>query len=151
MSEKPTPGATSSIEDQIRLREEKARDLRERGQHPYGNEVQVGATAKHVRQTVASTRRVIVACSFVFLSDLSGSKVETYAAVRLCIDSWRWADVPFLIRTGKRLAVTANEVIVRLKKPPLSESRDNGRPSSATESSPSTLLSFTGSCSRSPT
>src|SRR5438093_1961222 len=50
MSEKPTPGATSSIEDQIRLREEKARDLRERGQHPYGNEVQVGATAEHVKE-----------------------------------------------------------------------------------------------------
>src|SRR5438552_16954458 len=50
MSEKPTPGATSSIEDQIRLREEKARDLRERGQHPYGNEVQVGATAEHATE-----------------------------------------------------------------------------------------------------
>src|SRR5713226_5003732 len=50
MSEKPTPGATSSIEDQIRLREEKARDLRARGQHPYGNAVQVGSTAEHVKE-----------------------------------------------------------------------------------------------------
>src|SRR5256714_13537383 len=50
MSEKPTPGATSSIEDQIRLREEKARDLRARGQHPYGNDVQVGTTTEHVRE-----------------------------------------------------------------------------------------------------
>src|SRR5438128_506296 len=50
MSEKPTPGATSSIEDQIRLREEKARDLRARGQHPYGNVVQVGTTTEHVRE-----------------------------------------------------------------------------------------------------
>src|SRR6266852_5240467 len=50
MSEKPTPGATSSIEDQIRLREEKARDLRARGQHPYGNAVQVGVTAEHVKE-----------------------------------------------------------------------------------------------------
>src|SRR5438874_447171 len=50
MSDKPTPGATSSIEDQIRLREEKARDLRARGQHPYGNDVQVGTTTEHVRE-----------------------------------------------------------------------------------------------------
>src|SRR5882672_4587595 len=50
MSDKPIPGATSSIEDQIRLREEKARDLRARGQHPYGNAVQVGATAEHVKE-----------------------------------------------------------------------------------------------------
>src|SRR5918911_1348938 len=50
MSEKPTPGATSSIEDQIRLREEKARSLRERGLHPYGNDVQVTTTTAHVRE-----------------------------------------------------------------------------------------------------
>ncbi|HXN21831.1 MAG TPA: glucose-6-phosphate dehydrogenase [Candidatus Dormibacteraeota bacterium] len=47
------------------------------------------------------------------------SDVETYAAVRLYIDSWRWAGVPFLIRAGKCLPVTATEVFVRLKKPPL--------------------------------
>jgi glucose-6-phosphate 1-dehydrogenase len=46
------------------------------------------------------------------------SDTETYAAVRLYIDSWRWADVPFLIRTGKRLAVTATEVMVRFRRPP---------------------------------
>jgi glucose-6-phosphate 1-dehydrogenase len=46
------------------------------------------------------------------------SNVETYAALRLCVDSWRWADVPFYVRTGKHLAVTATEVFVRLKRPP---------------------------------
>jgi glucose-6-phosphate 1-dehydrogenase len=45
------------------------------------------------------------------------SKVETYAALRLCIDSPRWAGVPFLIRAGKRLAVSATEVMVRLRMP----------------------------------
>jgi len=49
------------------------------------------------------------------------STVETFAAVRLRIDSWRWADVPFLIRAGKSMAVTATEVIVDLKRPPLSK------------------------------
>src|SRR5919198_627136 len=53
MSDRPTPGATSSIEDQIRLREEKARALRERGLHPYGNDVQVTATTAHVRDVHA--------------------------------------------------------------------------------------------------
>ena len=47
------------------------------------------------------------------------SSVETFAAVRLHIDSWRWEGVPFLIRAGKSLAVTATEVVVTLKRPPL--------------------------------
>lgn len=45
------------------------------------------------------------------------SKVETYAALRLEIDSWRWNGVPFYIRAGKRLPVTATEVVVDLKPP----------------------------------
>ena len=45
------------------------------------------------------------------------SAVETYAALELAIDSPRWAGVPFLIRAGKRLAVTATEVVVRLREP----------------------------------
>jgi glucose-6-phosphate 1-dehydrogenase len=47
-----------------------------------------------------------------------GSTVETFAAARLQIDTWRWADVPFFIRAGKRLAATVTEVIVELKQPP---------------------------------
>jgi glucose-6-phosphate 1-dehydrogenase len=46
------------------------------------------------------------------------SQVETFAAVRLNIDSWRWSGVPFLIRAGKCLPVTATEVLVELKRPP---------------------------------
>src|SRR5437588_11263349 len=47
------------------------------------------------------------------------SKVETFAAVRLEIQSWRWSGVPFLIRAGKCLPVTATEVLVKLRRPPL--------------------------------
>ena len=47
------------------------------------------------------------------------SKVETFAAVRLHVDSWRWEDVPFFIRAGKCLPVTTTEVFVKLKRPPL--------------------------------
>jgi glucose-6-phosphate 1-dehydrogenase len=46
------------------------------------------------------------------------SQVETFAAVELHIDSWRWQGVPFFVRTGKCLPVTATEVLVELKAPP---------------------------------
>jgi len=46
------------------------------------------------------------------------SKVETYAAIRLFVDTWRWAGVPFYIRAGKCLPVTVTEVIVNFKRPP---------------------------------
>jgi glucose-6-phosphate 1-dehydrogenase len=48
------------------------------------------------------------------------SNVETYAAVRLHIDSWRWDGVPFFIAAGKRLATTATEALITLRRPPLS-------------------------------
>lgn len=46
------------------------------------------------------------------------STVETFAAVELRIDTWRWADVPFFIHAGKCLSATVTEVVVELKKPP---------------------------------
>ncbi|MGP0064901.1 MAG: glucose-6-phosphate dehydrogenase [Isosphaeraceae bacterium] len=46
------------------------------------------------------------------------SQVETFAALRLNIDSWRWAGVPILIRAGKSLAKSATEVMVRFHAPP---------------------------------
>ena len=49
------------------------------------------------------------------------SEVETFAALKLHVDSWRWADVPFLIRAGKNLPVTATEVMVKLRRPPLAK------------------------------
>jgi glucose-6-phosphate 1-dehydrogenase len=47
------------------------------------------------------------------------SKVETFAALRLNIESWRWDGVPFFIRAGKCLPVTTTEVMVTLRRPPL--------------------------------
>ncbi|MGL6222648.1 MAG: glucose-6-phosphate dehydrogenase, partial [Steroidobacteraceae bacterium] len=46
------------------------------------------------------------------------SDAETFAALRFEIDSWRWADVPFFIRTGKRMPVTATEVMATFRHPP---------------------------------
>ena len=48
----------------------------------------------------------------------SDSQVETFAAVKLHIDTWRWAGVPFYIRAGKQMPVSVTEVFVELKRPP---------------------------------
>jgi glucose-6-phosphate 1-dehydrogenase len=48
----------------------------------------------------------------------AGSGTETYAALRLEIDNWRWAGVPFFIRTGKRLPVTQTELRLVFRRPP---------------------------------
>jgi len=68
------------------------------------------------------TKNDVVRGQFTGYSDEDGvapdSKVETFAAVRLQMDSWRWEGVPFYIRAGKNLPVTATEVIVELRQPP---------------------------------
>jgi glucose-6-phosphate 1-dehydrogenase len=46
------------------------------------------------------------------------SQVETFAALRVDVDSWRWQGVPFYIRAGKSLPVTCTEIVVRLRLPP---------------------------------
>src|ERR1700681_4885239 len=52
------------------------------------------------------------------------SKIETFAAVRLEVDTWRWAGVPFVLRAAKCLPVTATEALVKLKDPPLRRHAD---------------------------
>jgi glucose-6-phosphate 1-dehydrogenase len=47
------------------------------------------------------------------------STTETYIGLRLRLDNWRWADVPFYLRTGKRLARRVSEIAIRFKTPPL--------------------------------
>lgn len=57
-----------------------------------------------------------------------GSRTETYAAVKLYLDSWRWQDVPFYLRAGKCLATTATEVSVHFRRPPrIFDEPDPGR------------------------
>ncbi len=48
----------------------------------------------------------------------SGSQTATYAAMRLCIDNWRWQGVPFYLRSGKRLAAKTTEVFIQFKSVP---------------------------------
>jgi glucose-6-phosphate 1-dehydrogenase len=52
------------------------------------------------------------------------SNIETYVAMRLKIDNWRWAGVPFYLRTGKRLNIRSSEIAIRFKSAPLALFRD---------------------------
>ena len=47
------------------------------------------------------------------------SRTETYVGLKLFIDNWRWADVPFYIRSGKRMAQRVTEIVIQFKRPPL--------------------------------
>ena len=73
------------------------------------------------------------------------SQVETFVALKLYIDTWRWAGVPFYLRAGKCLPITATEVMVELKPPPLGVF-DEVRPANANyfrfRLSPEVLLSI---------
>src|SRR6476620_2141202 len=53
-----------------------------------------------------------------------GSTTETYAALKLTIDNWRWAGVPFYLRTGKALAVKRTEIAIKFKQAPFAMFRD---------------------------
>jgi glucose-6-phosphate 1-dehydrogenase len=86
--------------------------------------------AEAIRDEQAKVLRTIrpMACPDVVLGQFAGyraepgvaadSRVPTYAALALHVDSWRWDGVPFFVRAGKCLATTATEVFVELKNPP---------------------------------
>lgn len=56
-----------------------------------------------------------------------GSTVETFAALRLFIDNWRWSGVPFYLRSGKRLATRVTEIVVQFKPAPYSPFSERGK------------------------
>lgn len=78
--------------------------------------------AKVLRSVVPVAPADVVRGQYVGYLDERGvnpnSRVETYAAMRLEIDTWRWAKVPFFVRAGKRLPYTATEAVVTFKEPP---------------------------------
>jgi glucose-6-phosphate 1-dehydrogenase len=80
---------------------------------------------KVFRQIKPLDPSALVRGQFVGYKDEEGvdknSTVETFAAVRLDIDSWRWNGVPFFIRAGKCMPVTRTEVIIALKRPPVAK------------------------------
>ena len=54
------------------------------------------------------------------------SKTETYVALQLNIENWRWAGVPFYLRTGKRMATRQTEVVIHFRSPPFALFRETG-------------------------
>ncbi|MEQ8842145.1 MAG: glucose-6-phosphate dehydrogenase [Acidimicrobiales bacterium] len=87
---------------------------------------------KIMRATKSLTAADIVRGQYRDYRDEDGvdpaSDTETYVAVRLEIDSWRWAGVPFIIRAGKGLATTATEAVVQFRRPPSAIFDDGGEP-----------------------
>lgn len=77
---------------------------------------------KALRSIVTPSRDDIVRGQYVGYRDEPGvagdSKTETYAAIRLEVDSWRWAGVPWIIRAGKALESTVTEAVVEFVRPP---------------------------------
>ena len=64
------------------------------------------------------------------------STTETYVALHTSIDNWRWAGVPFLLRSGKRLRKRVSEIAVQFKQPPLHLFRNLGATNGATHTRP---------------
>ena len=91
---------------------------------PIGNDAEAlrDEKVKVLKSIRPLTGRSLVRGQFRGYRDEEGvapdSNVETFAAMQLHIDSWRWAGVPFYLRAGKCLPVTATEAFVRLRRPP---------------------------------
>jgi glucose-6-phosphate 1-dehydrogenase len=87
-----------------------------------GSEAMRDEKTKVLRAVRAPERRGVVRGQYAGYRGEQGvaanSDMETYAALRFDVESWRWADVPFFVRTGKKLAVTATEVMATLRRPP---------------------------------
>lgn len=87
-----------------------------------GSDAQRDEKAKVLRSIAPLSRNDIVRGQYTGYRAEPGvdprSDVETYVALRLAIDSWRWADVPFFIRAGKGLATTGTEVLATFRRPP---------------------------------
>jgi glucose-6-phosphate 1-dehydrogenase len=79
-------------------------------------------TVKVLRSTNACDTKRLVRGQYRGYREEEGvaddSNVETFAAMRLEVDNWRWADVPFYLRTGKRLAQKATEITLKFRKVP---------------------------------
>ncbi len=71
-------------------------------------------------QYTAGKRRGEILKAYTDEKDVKAdSSTETYVAMKLFVDNWRWSDVPFYIRTGKNLPVRVTEVVIHLKPAPL--------------------------------
>ncbi len=90
-------------------------------------------SARRSRPTPRTTSAASTTATSTSTASRRDSTTETYAALRLEIDNWRWAGVPFFIRTGKRLPVTQTELRLVFKHPPR---LGFARPAAAPEAQP---------------
>ncbi|MEV4617385.1 glucose-6-phosphate dehydrogenase [Asanoa sp. NPDC049573] len=99
----------------------------------YGHQDIRPEKAKVLRAMPPLRHNEVVRGQFAGYTDEDGvaadSTVETFIALRARIDNWRWAGVPFFIRAGKKLPVTATEAVIRLRRPPAAlTGADRGHP-----------------------
>src|SRR5271169_5842836 len=92
-----------------------------RGQYIEGevNGQRVPGYRKEVRQSFETMNKPLPQASV-------HSTTETFVGLKLFVDNWRWAGVPFYLRTGKRLPKRVSEVAIQFKKPPFSLFRKTG-------------------------
>jgi len=97
------------------LRDEKVKVLRSIGPIP---QEAVHAHAFRAQYTAGRSKEGKLPGYLAEKGVAAGSTTETYAALKLYIDNWRWRHVPFYLRTGKRLARTNSLVAICFKHPP---------------------------------
>jgi len=84
--------------------------------------------ARCLRPTRATTRAASTSATATSSASPPDSKTETYAAMRLEVENWRWSGMPFFIRTGKLLPITQTELRLVFRRPPrLGLPSQNGR------------------------
>ena len=99
------------------VRNEKAKVLE--AIHPYQHDEVLTHVVRgqYGEGTVAGEERVPAYRADPHVAD--DSSTETYAALRMCVDNWRWAGVPFYLRTGKRMPSRVSEIAIQFKRAPL--------------------------------
>jgi len=104
------------------VREEKLKVLRAVRPIPPGGVERFAVRGQYVQGTVGGEEVPAYHAEDRVAPD---SHTETYAALKLLVDSWRWQGVPFYLRTGKRLAERVTEIAIQFKRPPVTMFRDD--------------------------
>ena len=99
------------------VRNEKAKVLEAIRPYQHDEALTQAVRGQYGEGTVASGERVSAYRAEPRVAD--DSSTETYVALRMCVDNWRWAGVPFYLRTGKRMPSRVSEIAIQFKRSPL--------------------------------
>src|SRR3954454_5982124 len=97
------------------IRDEKVKVIRALREFPRGHETDVAVRGQYTDGSVLGERAI------AYRNEVNvdpNSKVETYAALKIFVDNWRWADVPFYIRAGKRLPKRVTDISIHFRPAP---------------------------------